>query len=139
MSIAQFIDHTILKPSTTLAEIEKVCNEATEYGFAAVCIPPYYVKDAAQTLSGSKIALATVIGFPFGYSHYEAKAEETRRALDEGANEIDMVMNIAAFRTNDLAWLESEISLISRLSKEKKALLKVIIETGILSVEEIIK
>src|SRR5689334_17367958 len=90
MSIAQFIDHTLLKPSTSLAEIEKLCNESKEYGFAAVCVPPYYVKDAAQVLAGSKVGVATVIGFPFGYSHYEAKAEELRQALHDGANEIDM-------------------------------------------------
>jgi len=139
MSLAQFIDHTILKPSTTLADIEKVCNEAIEYGFAAVCIPPYFVKDAAQILSGAQPALATVIGFPFGYSHYQAKAEEAKLAIGDGARELDLVMNIAAFKSNDMAWLEKEIETISALTSSNKVLLKVIIESGILSREEIIK
>jgi deoxyribose-phosphate aldolase len=139
MSVAQFIDHTVLKPSTTLADIEKLCSEARSYGFAAVCIPPYYVRDAAQMLEGAASKLATVIGFPFGYSHYKAKGEETLVALEQGAQELDLVMNIAAFKSNDMAWLESEIALISGLVQEKNAVLKVIIESGILTKEEIIK
>jgi deoxyribose-phosphate aldolase len=139
MSIAQFIDHTVLKPSATLGDIEKACDEAKAFGFAAVCIPPYYVRDAAQILAGAAPRLATVIGFPFGYSHYEAKAEEASKAMDEGAQELDMVMNIAAFKSNDVAYLESEIGLISSLVKEKGVLIKIIIESGLLNREEIIK
>jgi len=138
MSIAQFIDHTVLKPSTTLADIEKTCNEAMEYGFAAVCIPPYYVKDAQQILKNGRSALATVIGFPFGYSHYKAKLAEAQEALNDGAGELDIVMNIAAFKNNDLAWVETEIDAITRVAKEKKAIVKLIIESGILTDEEII-
>jgi deoxyribose-phosphate aldolase len=139
MSIAHFIDHTILKPSTTLADIEKICDEAAQHGFAAVCVPPYYVRDANQILNGSPVKVATVIGFPFGYSHYKAKVEEVRQAIADGADELDMVMNIAAFKSNDMAWLESEIKEISTLIKEEGKVLKVIIESGILSEEEIIK
>lgn len=139
MSIAHFIDHTILKPSTTLADIEKICDEAARYGFAAVCVPPYYVRDAKQILSNSPVKVATVIGFPFGYSHYKAKVEEVHQAIDDGADELDMVMNIAAFRSNDMAWLESEIKEISTIIKERAKTLKVIIESGILTEEEIIK
>ncbi|HWJ92149.1 MAG TPA: deoxyribose-phosphate aldolase [Flavisolibacter sp.] len=139
MSIAQFIDHTILKPTATLGDIEKVCDEASVYGFAAVCIPPYYVRDAAQILAGSISRVATVIGFPFGYSHYEAKAAEASTAIEDGAKELDMVMNIAAFKSNDLAWLESEIELITGLVKDKDIVIKVIIESGVLHQEEIIK
>jgi deoxyribose-phosphate aldolase len=139
MQLAQFIDHTVLRPTTTLADIEKVCAEAEQYGFAAVCIPPYFVKDAAQILGNSGPSLATVVGFPFGYSNYRAKELEVAQALEDGANEIDLVMNIAAFRGNDLAWLESEIHAICRLMEEQDALLKVIIESGILTEEEIIR
>src|SRR5215207_943688 len=119
MSLAQFIDHTILKPTTGLGDIEKTCNEAMEHGFAAVCIPPYYVRDAQQILAGSPVRLATVIGFPFGYSHYRAKAVEAEQALVEGAQELDMVMNLAAFKSNDLAYLESEIGVLSSLTRDK--------------------
>jgi deoxyribose-phosphate aldolase len=137
MSIVQFIDHTILKPVTALGDIERICEEAKEYGFAAVCIPPYYVSDARQILSGSKVHLATVIGFPFGYNHYRSKAEETKIALGEGAGEIDMVFNLAAFKNNDMAWLETEIGEISKIVTEEGGVLKLIIESGILTEEEI--
>src|SRR6478672_11201123 len=139
MNIAQFIDHTILKPTTTLAEIEKVCEEALEYGFAAVCVPPYYVRDSNQVLEKKKVKVATVIGFPFGYSHYKAKRKEIKEALKDGAEELDMVMNIAAFKSNDIAYLEKEMEEITSVIKENGAVLKLIIESGILCNEEIIK
>ncbi len=140
MPIAQFIDHTILKPGTTLADIEKICEEALQYGFAAVCVPHYYVRDARQILDNNHtVKVATVVGFPFGYSHYKAKRTETEQALKDSADEIDMVMNLAAFKSNDLAYLESEIKEITDLLKDEKTVLKVIIESGILEEEEIIK
>jgi deoxyribose-phosphate aldolase len=137
MSIVQFIDHTILKPVTALGDIERICEEAKEYGFAAVCIPPYYVSDARQVLGDSKVHLATVIGFPFGYNHYRSKAEEAKIALGEGAGEIDMVFNLAAFKNNDMAWLETEIGEISKIVTQEGGVLKLIIESGILTEEEI--
>jgi deoxyribose-phosphate aldolase len=139
MSVAQFVDHTILKPTTTLADIEKVCEEAAQYGFAAVCIPPYYVRDAKTILQNTPVKVATVIGFPFGYSHYTAKLAEAREAISEGAQELDMVMNLAAFKSNDLAYLESEIGEMTDLTGQHQITLKVIIESGILTEEEIIK
>lgn len=139
MSITQLIDHTILKPTTGLGDIEKICEEAIQYGFAAVCIPPYYVRDAAQILAGKKPGVATVIGFPFGYNHYLAKRVESEQAIADGAHELDMVMNLAAFKSNDMAYLESEIDAITSLAREKNVHIKVIIESGILSPEEIIR
>jgi deoxyribose-phosphate aldolase len=139
MSIAQFIDHTILKPTTTLGDIEKIGEEAMQFGFAAVCVPPYYVRDAKQVIDNSSVKLATVVGFPFGYSHYKAKLVETEQALKDGAHEIDMVINLAAFKSNDMAYLESEIKEMADLVKSKNAVLKVIIESGILNEDEIIK
>lgn len=139
MSVAQFIDHTILKPTTTLADIEKICEEAAQYGFAAVCVPPYYVKDAKTILQSTPVKVATVIGFPFGYSHYTAKLAEARVAITDGADELDMVMNLAAFKSNDLAYLESEIGEMTNLANQHEITLKVIVESGILSEEEIIK
>ena len=100
MSIAKYIDHTILKPNTSSSDIRTLCEEAKQYEFAAVCIPPYFVSHASQLLKGSKIKLATVIGFPFGYSHYSAKLAEAEQAITDGADELDMVMNIAAFKEN---------------------------------------
>ena len=137
MSIAKYIDHTVLKPTTSLADIEKVCSEAIQYGFAAVCIPPYFVSAASGILKSTQIKIATVIGFPFGHNHYLAKAVETEEAITDGANEIDMVMNIAAFKNNDFQYLEKEIENILSIS-QTDTLLKIIIETGLLSNEEII-
>jgi deoxyribose-phosphate aldolase len=139
MSIAQFIDHTLLKNTATVAEIEQICNEAKEFGFATVCIPPYYVSDASQILQDSKVKVCTVIGFPFGYHKYQTKVAEARQALADGAQELDMVMNLAAFKSNDMAYLETEISELLKLTGEGNALVKVIIESGILSDEEIIR
>ena len=139
MSIAHFIDHTILKPTTTLADIEKVCDEARQYRFAAVCVPPYYVSDAKEILRSSPVKLATVIGFPFGYNDYKAKAAEIKQAIADGADELDVVINLAAFKSNDMAYLESEVKKLSAITQENFKVLKLIIESGILSREEIIK
>ena len=139
MSIAPYIDHTVLKPDTTIKDIEKVCKEAIEYTFASVCIPPYFVKDACRLLQPSKMAVATVIGFPFGYSHFNAKKAEAQQAIDEGATELDMVMNIAAFKNNDIKYLTEEIETVANLCRQNGVLLKVIVETALLSEEELIK
>ena len=138
MSVAEFIDHTILKPTTTITEINNICREAIEYGFAAVCIPPYFVKEAKENLMNGKPRVATVIGFPFGYSHYSAKLAEAEQALTDGADELDVVLNIIAFKNNDIAYLETEIDALTKLALEKKAIVKLIIESGILTNEEII-
>ena len=139
MSLAQYIDHTILKPTTSKEEIKKLCNEANEFSFAAVCVPPYFVSESATLLKGSSVKIATVIGFPFGYNHYSAKAIETGQALKDGATEIDMVMNIAAFKNKDFNYLENEVRAILHISQSSKAILKIIIESGLHSDEEIVQ
>jgi deoxyribose-phosphate aldolase len=139
MSLARFIDHTILKNTTTIGEVDKICKEALEFSFAAVCVPPYFVQDAKKLLENSPVRLATVIGFPFGYHHYKTKSEEARLAIEEGADELDMVMNLAAFKSNDLAYVETEVDQLSKITTEKGKTLKIIIESGILTGEEIIK
>jgi deoxyribose-phosphate aldolase len=139
MLLAPFIDHTILKNLTTVADVDKTCQEAIEWGFAAVCLPPYFVQDAKKILETSPVKVATVIGFPFGYHTYQTKLQEATQAIADGADELDMVMNLAAFKSNDMAYLEAEIDAVSKLTTEKGKTLKVIIETGILSEEEIIK
>lgn len=139
MSLARFIDHTTLKNLNSSADVDKICKEAVEYGFAAVCVPPYFVSDAKNLVNGSAVKVATVIGFPFGYHHYKTKEEESRIAIEEGADELDMVMNLAAFKSNDLAYLETEIDAVATLTNEKNKTLKVIIESGVLNDEEIIR
>lgn len=139
MSLARFIDHTILKNNTMAADIDTICKEAIEWGFAAVCVPPYFVQDAKKLVKGSEVKVATVIGFPFGYHHYKTKLEEAKITIEEGADELDMVMNISAFKSNDLAYIETEIDQVSNLTSANNKTLKIIIESGILNEEEIIK
>jgi deoxyribose-phosphate aldolase len=139
MNIASYIDHTVLKPTTTLADIQKVCNEATTYQFAAVCIPPYFLKEANVLVQNSGVKLATVIGFPFGYNHYLAKAAEVKQAIKDKANDVDIVMNIAAFRQKDYDYLSEEIRELVAIAKKENITLKLIVESGILSNEELIE
>ncbi len=135
----QYIDHTILKPTTTLAEVERVCDEAKEYQFAAVCIPPLFVQKAKELLQNSYIKVATVIGFPFGYNAIEAKVAEIVLAMVDGADELDMVINISAIKNNDWNFIANEINTIMPIIKSKSKIIKVIIESGILTDDEIIK
>lgn len=139
MHLNQYIDHTILKPATLLSDIEKVCQEAIEYRFAAVCIPPPFVKKAKDLLRGTGVKTATVIGFPFGYSAVEAKIAETLLAIVDGADELDMVINLIALKNNDWEYLANEINHIMPIIRENKKVVKIIIESGILTDDEIIK
>jgi len=139
MSIAQFIDHTILKPTTTVADIKKICEEANEYQFAAVCVPPFYVSHAGRFLANTKVGIATVIGFPFGYNYIPVKVKEVKKAIKDGAGELDMVINIAALKNDNINYLEQEIEMILEITQAHNKTLKLIIESGILSDSEIIK
>ncbi len=139
MNIAQYIDHTLLKPTSTLSEIEKLCKEAIEYNFAAVCVPPLYVKKTREFLAGTEIKLATVIGFPFGYSAIEAKVAEIILAIVDGADELDMVVNISAIKNGDWEFIANEINTILPIVNSREKELKVIIESGMLTDDEIIK
>lgn len=139
VNIASYIDHTILKPTTTLAEVERLCAEARQYGFAAVCIPPPFVRRTKAMLEGSKVKTATVIGFPFGYSAIEAKVSEILLAIVDGADELDMVINLAALKNNDWEYLASEIGTILPLVHAKGKTLKVIVESGVLTRGELIR
>lgn len=138
-NLSQYIDHTILKPTTTLAEVEKVCAEAIEYQFAAVCVPPLFVKTAKDILFNSQVKVATVIGFPFGYNAIEAKVAEIVLAMVDGADELDMVINISAIKNNDWQFIANEINTILPIVKSRNKVIKVIIESGILTDDEIIK
>lgn len=139
MNLATYIDHTILKPTTLIADVEKLCDEAVEHGFAAVCVPPLFVQYAKNKLTNSTVKVATVIGFPFGYSAIEAKLAEIVLAIVDGADELDMVINIAALKNNDWQYLAKEINSIIPLIKNKGKAIKIIIESGLLTDDEIIK
>src|SRR5882757_556296 len=119
MNIAGYIDHTVLKPTTLVADIEKICREAVEYGFAAVCVPPLFVGKAKALTAGSGVKVPTVIGFPFGYSAIEAKIAETVLAIVDGADELDMVINISAVKNNDWQFLAGEITTIMPVIRSK--------------------
>lgn len=137
MNPASFIDHTILRQDATAADVAKLCSEAKEYGFAAVCIPPVYVRQAAAELKETSVAIATVVGFPFGYHLPMAKTTETELAIMGGAQELDMVANISAIKNGDFRLLEVEIREVLEVVKLRGAKLKVIIESGILSADEL--
>ena len=139
MNLASKIDHTILKADTSKEEITKLCNEAKEYGFAAVCVPPYWVRECKNQLRDTKVKIATVVGFPMGYAATPAKVEEARRAIDEGASEIDMVLNIIALKSGDYNYLKNELTSAGTIVQLRGGKLKVILETGLLTKEEIIK
>ena len=138
MSLAQYIDHTILKNRTTVAQVESVCVEATVNGFAAVCIPPSYVEQAVWFLEGIDVKIATVIGFPFGYHDKSVKAFEATKALADGADELDVVVDIGSVKGHYWQILEDEVKALTEVTTNR-AVLKLIIESGILTDEEIIK
>lgn len=135
-SIARMIDHTILKPDATPDEIAQLCYEARKYEFASVCVNPTHVKLCAQLLRGSGVKVCTVIGFPLGASSPEVKAYETETALRDGATEIDMVINIGALKAKDYDLVASDINGVVRMAHAAGALVKVIIETALLTDEE---
>ena len=139
MNIASHIDHTILKPTTTVDEIKKLCGEAAEFGFAAVCVPPPFVKISKELLTDTNVKIATVIGFPFGYSAIEAKVAEVVLAIIDGADELDMVINLVALKNNDWTYLASEINAVMQVISAKRKTIKIIVESGILTDDEIIK
>ena len=139
MNIAKYIEHTLLKPTATLTEVEILCKEAIEYGFVAVCVPPLYVKKSKEFLAGTNIKLATVIGFPFGYSAIEAKVAEIVLAIVDGADELDFVANISAIKNGDWEFIANEINTVMPIINNKEKVIKVIIESGILTDDEIIK
>ena len=134
--LAKYIDHTLLKPAATAAEIDRLCDEAKQYGFIAVCVNPTWVKRAAANLRGTGVKVASVVGFPLGASTPEIKAMEARRALREGAREIDMVLNVGALKSGDHELVQRDVAGVSEACREVGALNKVILETVLLTDEE---
>jgi deoxyribose-phosphate aldolase len=139
LAVHQYIDHTILKPTCLVADIQKLCDEAKQYQFAAVCVPPNFVKLAKELVNGTAVQVATVIGFPFGYSATEAKIAEIILAMVDGADELDVVANISAIKNGDWMAIADEINHIMPIVRSKGKKIKVIIESGVLTDEEIIK
>jgi len=133
--LARYIDHTILKPDAKEADVIRVCKEALEYKFASVCVNPYYVKLVHSLLQGTEVKVCTVVGFPLGATTKEQKAFEASQAIENGAAEVDMVINIGALKSNKLDEVEEDIRAVAEACKGK-ALLKVIIETCLLTDEE---
>jgi len=138
VNLAGYIDHTILKPDATREQVLQVCEEAKIHGFWSVCVNPYYVSVVAEALKGSTVKVCSVIGFPLGASVTAVKAAETRQAIADGAGEIDMVINIAALKNGDDSYVRQDIEgVVAAL--EGKAILKVILETCLLTKEEKIR
>jgi deoxyribose-phosphate aldolase len=137
--IRQYIEQTILKPETTSVQIDALCNEAIQNGFLGVCVPPYYVERAASLLQNADVKLITVVGFPLGYSSTAVKLEETKEVIRYGADEVDMVLNIAAFKSGSYETVLHDMKTLADYCHRFDTFLKVIIETCLLSDDEIIK
>jgi deoxyribose-phosphate aldolase len=133
---ASLIDHTLLKPEASENDIKKLCSEAAQYGFASVCVNPTWVKKASEFLRGTNVPVCTVIGFPLGATISDVKAYETRRAIFNGAREVDMVINIGALKSGDDCTVEDDIRQVVEAAHENGILCKVIIETALLTDEE---
>lgn len=137
MNLAKFIDHTILKPNATQEDVKKICQEAKEYGFASVCVNQYYTKFVKEQLATSEVKVCTVVGFPLGAVSSEIKAFETTKAIEDGADEIDMVINIGALKDEKYDYVLNDIKAV--VEAAKPALVKVILETCLLTDKEKVK
>jgi deoxyribose-phosphate aldolase len=137
--IARLIDHTLLKPDATQAQIAQLCHEARQYGFAAVCVNPTHAKLCADLLKGSDVAVCTVVGFPLGATPPEVKAYEAQQAIEDGATEVDMVINIGALKGGESDLVERDIAMVTRTCHNNGALCKVIIEAALLTDQEKVK
>lgn len=134
-----YIEHTNLKPECTLEDIKLLCKEAVEHKFYGVCVSPYHVQNAKKELKKSSVKIISVVGFPFGYNTVASKVEETKKAIMGGADEIDMVMNIAAFKSGDEATVLNDLQAVIMACHLQNKVVKVIIETALLTKEEIEK
>ncbi len=137
MKLNKYIDHTLLKQNATLPQIEELCKQALEYDFASVCVNPYYVSTCAKLLKGSDVKVCTVIGFPLGSNTSKIKALETQDAINNGAQEIDMVLNVSALKNKDYDAVYEDIKAV--VEAANGTLVKVILETCLLTKDEIVK
>ncbi len=138
--IAKLIEHTLLRPDTTLADVRRLCEEAVQHQFGGVCIPPFFVRDARRLLGDmSRIRVGTVVGFPMGYTGIAAKSEEIKRAIDDGADDIDAVINIAALKSDNWNHVNHDIDSVARATHLRGKTLKLILECALLTESEISK
>ncbi len=141
--LARYIDHTLLKPNISKGQIDKLCEEALEYNFASVCIPPYYVSRAFNKLESSEsVKVCTVIGFPLGYDSTSSKIESIKKAIEQGADELDAVINVPAIKDGDWKSVKYDLETMSSVVKRNNKLLKIIFETCYLTnhqIEELAK
>lgn len=135
-TIASMIDHTLLKPDATKRQVEELCREAKEYGFASVCVNPSYAKLCAELLRDTRVRVCTVIGFPLGATTTEAKVHEAEQAIADGARELDMVINVGLLKSGEYNFVEHDIEAVASTARRSSVLTKVIIETGLLTDEE---
>jgi deoxyribose-phosphate aldolase len=136
VAIASMIDHTLLKPDATRRDIEELCREAAQFSFATVCVNPAWVAVAARQLAATSVGVCSVVGFPLGATTFDVKGYETRRAIFDGAREIDMVINIGALKSGDLRTVERDIEAVTVPCRDCAALSKVIIEAAFLTDDE---
>ena len=136
VSINRLIDHTLLKADASESQIRKLCEEAVDYNFCSVCVNPYFVKLCSQLLGGTDVLVCTVGGFPLGATPVEVKVFETQRVLQDGANEVDMVMNISGFKSGDTDAVQRDFAMMAKTCHDGDAILKVIIEAALLTDEE---
>ncbi len=139
MDVKKTIDHTLLKTTTSAMEVQRLCLEAREYGFYAVCIPPYFVGLAKQELAGSDVKIATAIGFPYGYATTMAKVEEIKRAVEEGVDELDVVINLGALKSGNWNHVSADIDRMVTAVRLRGRVIKVIIESSVLTSDELEK
>ena len=139
VDITTIIDHTYLRADCSTADVKVLCSEAIQHGFKSVCIPPYYIFQAKKILGVSQVKICSVIGFPMGYSTTGAKVEEIKRACNDGADELDVVVNIAAIKNNDWNTVRNDIESTTMISHLRGKKMKLIIEMGLLEEAEIIK
>jgi len=137
--IARFIEHTLLKPEATEGQIRQLCQEGLEYGFAAICVNPVWVKLCSQLMDDSGVVVCSVSGFPLGANLTEVKAHEAQAAVQVGAREIDMVINVGMLKSGDTVYVERDITAVVNTARRHRVLTKVIIETALLTDEEKVK
>ncbi|MEM9929237.1 MAG: deoxyribose-phosphate aldolase [Bacteroidota bacterium] len=133
----KLIDHTYLAPDCTVAIIDRVCTEAISHDFMAVCVPPFFVGRAAKNLTGSGVKLATVVAYPYGYAETAVKVQEIRRAMDEGADELDIVINLSAVKSGDWPYVTTDLSTVATTVRLRGKVSKLIIETSELTAAEL--
>lgn len=136
--LTEVIEHTLLRPDCSPDDIRRLCEESTEHGFFGVCVPPYYVRDAKRFLGdGAATRVCTVISFPMGYSAIVAKSEEGKRAFDDGADEIDAVLNVAAVKSGNWSYVERDVDAVATTTRLRDGVSKLILECALLTEEEI--